>query len=464
MAAPVPASQQAVGLDSGGEGGTRHLSTTLFVRMWAAAHVIHLAGATDSRLDTPWNIVTFGTALIAVWSPRGRWLAVMAGAQVLDLVVEMPYSPDHWILAGAVNVAILLTLAWRRSCSLPAVAAAFPAARWILLIAYSAAALSKYNVTFLDPLRSCAGAIADTASFGLTRESGLGPAFVMATIAFETLIPILLMIRRTRRHGVRVAMVFHFILSASPGFAVVDFTAALYALFLLFLADEDVAAIVDRLARVTSRSAIVRDVRRAPWLAMALAFLALGFLGYASVRVSSAILFVASEVYLIAFLAAALLTWRTTRSAQALGRPLAVQVFVLLVVVVWAAMPYIGVRTSGVFTMFSGLRTEGASPNHVFMPSLQVSDWASDLVIIKRSNDPRVQAATGETIGLPVMGIRRLATENPALVVEGTLNGAPVTFGPGAGQIQLQPLTRWEDKLLLYRPVAVGTPRFCTMS
>ena len=167
---------------------------------------------------------------------------------------------------------------------------------------------------------------------------------------------------------------------------------------------------------------------------------------------SSAILFVAAEVYLVAFLAACLLTWRGARPARALGRPPAVQVPVLVLGVVWVAMPYFGVRTSGVFTMFSGLRTERASPNHVFMPSLHVSDWASDLVIIERSNDPRIQAARGEAIGLPVMGIRRLATENPAHVVEGTLNGGPVTFGSGEGQIPLHPLTRWEDKLLLYPP------------
>ena len=146
---------------------------------------------------------------------------------------------------------------------------------------------------------------------------------------------------------------------------------------------------------------------------------------------SSAILFVASEVYLVAFLAAALLTWRSTRPARALGRPLAVQVPVLLLIAAWAALPYLGIRTSGVFTMFSGLRTEGIFPNHLFMPSLHVAGWATDLVII----EPRTTRAS------TLRRVRRLGCLSwefaasppsfPALVVEGTLNGAHVTFGTG---------------------------------
>jgi hypothetical protein len=77
-------------------------------------------------------------------------------------------------------------------------------------VGYSAAALAKFNTAFLDPESSCAGAI---------------------------------------------AMAFHFVLSAGPAFAVVDFTAALYALFILFLSERDIESVLSRINWVASRSA-----------------------------------------------------------------------------------------------------------------------------------------------------------------------------------------------------------------
>lgn len=440
-------------------------SAALFVRMWAVAHIVHLSAANMGKLDTPWNIAVVVCALVLLRFPaRGPVFVVMAVAQLIDMVVEMPYSPDHWMLIAGVNLAILATMALRRSWDLPTLRAAFPAARLILLVAYSAAALSKYNSSFIDPVKSCATAIAGTASFGMTRSIDAGPLWAVITLVCETSIPILLLIPATRRHGVRVGLAFHFMLSASPAFAVVDFTATLFALFLLFLSDAEQGAFLDRIAAVAARSAIARDLRRWPLPAMAVALLGAGFSGYLSTRLAAGLMLVPAELYLLAVLLVALWTWPRRFPRRAFGHVVVVQLLVALLVGCWAASPYLGLRTTGVFTMFSGIRTEGGAPNHLFIPSMRITTWQDDLVVIDSSNDPAFDSAGGREIGTPLMALRRRATAFPGLEVKGHLDGKAVEYGPGAGQTHLAPLPWWQSKLLLFRPVAVGDKPFCSMS
>jgi len=443
----------------------RARATLLFVRMWALAHIIHLTASTGARLDSPWNITVVVAAVVLLLRPAaGAWLAVLACAQLVDMVVEMPFSPDHWMLMTFVNLAILVTMVARRSTGPAALEAAFPAARVIVLIAYSSAALAKWNTTFFDPVLSCADAIAGAASYGLAGTLDVGPLWVITVLACETSIPILLAIPRTRRHGVRLALAFHFTLSASPAFAVVDFTATLYALFLLFLSDRDIGNVLDRIRAVTSRSAIVRDANRKPWVTAALGLAVIGFAGYLSARAGAGFVLLGSEIYLLSMLLAVLLAWRSSRDTRPFGKPLWVQVPVIVLVALWASGPYLGLRTTGVFTMFSGLRTEGPSSNHLFLPTVHLTDWQDDVVVIESSNDPGLSEADGGVVEVPLMALRRLATDDPGLVVTGRLHGETVTFGPGPGQRRLEPLSGWEYKFLHFRPVAAGDQPFCSMS
>src|SRR5690349_8191097 len=174
-----------------------------FVRLWAFASIIHLTVQSHGRLDSPWSIATVLTAFVVLVQPRSMgWFAVMAVAQIADMVHELPESPDHWMVIAVANLAILATFAVRRQLGTAALATAFPAVRAIVLVAYVAAATAKWNSSFLDTAVSCAPAIADQASLGLTDGLGLDPLFVYSVLATEASIPILLLFRRTRRHGV----------------------------------------------------------------------------------------------------------------------------------------------------------------------------------------------------------------------------------------------------------------------
>lgn len=436
-----------------------------FVRLWAFAAIVHLVIQNDGRFDSPWNVTTVLAAFVVLVRPRSvGWFAVMAAAQLADLVAELPASPDHWMVIGFVDLAFLVALLVHRGQGSRALATAFPAVRVIVLVAYSAAALAKWNTTFLDAPLSCATAIAERASFGAATGLGLDPVYAYAVLATEAAIPALLLFRRTRRHGVRVGLAFHFVLSASPAFAVVDFTALLYAAFFLFLSDDDADRLLDRLAAISSRSAVVRDVRRFRVPVTVAAFLFFAFAGYVATGVHGAVAFVLIELVLAAVLLAGLLSWRGPAAARRFGSVSWWLVPVILLTAAWVASPYLGGRTTGVLTMFSGLRTEAGVENHLFLPTAHLTDWQEDLVTLRRSNDETLDRAAEQEVAVPLMALRRLATDDPDLVVEGVLDGEEVSFGPGPDQVHLVPLPYWQYKLLLFRPVGVGDVPFCSIS
>lgn len=438
--------------------------TLLFVRMWALAHIIHLLIANDYALDTPASIAVVALAFMVLLTPRsGPLFAAMALAQLVEYVVEMPFSPDHWAVVAFVNVAVLSSMAMHRSASVHALTRAIPAARVILLVSYAAAALSKWNFTFVDPLASCASALAQAATYGNMPFVSDVPHAAIGTLAAETSIALLLLLPPTRWLGVAIGLAFHFLLSASPAVEVGDFTSTLYALFFLFLHPNTVTRILDSLAAVADRSAIVRDARRMPWLTAVVAFLLLGFGGHASAVVAFALGYVLTQIYLLSLMIAALMAFAHSRDSVVVGRVQLIHLPVLALAVFWALNPYLGLRTTGVNTMFSNLRTEGGSPNHLFMPSIRLTQWQVDLVKLESSNDPQLQYGASRDLSVPLIGLRRMAEDNPYLIVTGTLAGERITFGRGEGQAAWQPLPWWLYKTVLMRPVASDETPFCSI-
>jgi hypothetical protein len=439
-------------------------TSVLFVRMWAIAHILHLLIADRSALDTPWNTAVVALALAVLLKPAsGRLFVAMLVAQLIEHTIEMPFSPDHWALVAMVNVAILLTMLAKRSTGLDALAATFPTARLLLLIAYGAAALSKWNTTFLDPVTSCANAIAGIITYGLVDPITDSYLVNWGTVATETAIFVLLALPRTRTWGVLLGLAFHFSLSASPIIVVGDYTSTVYALFFLFLRPEVVGSVLDRTSRWAGRSAVVRDARRRPPVTAALALVVLGFGGHVLGSAPVAAVYVLEQFYFVPLIIATALAVRQHRgSRQArIGRAHPLHVPVLLLAVLWALNPYLGLRTTGVNTMFSNLRTESPAPNHLFMPSWRVTDWQDEMVVLQSSTDPELQAGADNDLALPLVALRRIAMDRPGFEVTGVVDGETVTYGPGEGQVDLEPLPGWHHRLFLLRPVPTTEAPFC---
>jgi hypothetical protein len=191
---------------------------------------------------------------------------------------------------------------------------------------------------------------------------------------------------------------------------------------------------------------------------------AFGLTGHLAPGPATAVVYLGCQIYLLTFLLTALLTWRGARGVRSFGRPRAWQLPVVAVLLCWVALPYLGFRTTGVFTMFSGLRTEPGHENHLFLPTYPLAHFQDDFVTIESSNDPSLADAEDGIAGAPLMALRRLAMDDPDLVVTGIVAGERVTFGSGPGQTRLAPLNWWEYKFLHFRAVAAGDEPFCSLS
>ncbi|NNF54957.1 MAG: hypothetical protein HKN03_11000 [Acidimicrobiales bacterium] len=441
-------------------------STVLFLRMWAIAQIVHLWAAGGGMLTTPWAWGTVLAASAVLFRPTSRsFVGAMAAFQVLDYVWEMPFSPDHWVLAMAVNLLLLSVVVRRRADLLDGVASTLPAIRLVLLLAYGLAAIAKHNADFYNPVKSCAGALLSAASGGLVKGIALSTIAVVISVVVETSVPILLALPRARRFGVALAMIFHFGLSASPLFAVVDFTAILFPLFLLFLPNDDIEQIRLRLRDLSGKSQIARDIKRFPVPTVVLAVALIGVVGFAASVVSQASAWVIIEAYLFVVLFATITTIvkgrGVTATPRAFGRIRPAQLVVPLLLVVWGLSPYLGLRTTGVLSMFSNLQTEAAG-NHFFMPTIRLAGWQDEIILVSEANDDRVQALADVDAGIPLMALRRYHGENPDLQVTGTIGGETVSFG-GDGS-PWEELSWWESKFLLFRPFAAGETRFCPIA
>lgn len=384
-----------------------------------------------------------------------------------------PYVPDHQVLAALVNVTILAAyfMSGRTPSTSALVERVSPAARVILLVAYSAAAVSKYNTDFLAPVQSCASFMAHGSSFGMIeRDSVLAVGYVVMTIFFETTIPIVLLLPVTRRWGVLYACTFHFLVSLSPVTAVMDFTATLWALLLLFLPREDLEEIGGRITAELRRSRVILAVRDvpSPLLVGVAVLMVLG-----GSRIAGGIFVFLVLWAFVTTLGASLLvsTLRVLRSNRrrppGIGRLSLGQLLVVLSLVLLVTGPYLGFGTSSRFTMFSGVRTEGAGTNHLFLPSFHLVGSQEDYLVVLESDGDSgtLDTAAEEHAALPVVEINRILQDEEISAKFQTLDGREIVVTAGQDHPLRQSPNWWEAKTQHYRPFTVKgitEPGFCS--
>ena len=160
-----------------------------------------------------------------------------------------------------------LLMGWLANRDWSGIDRTFPAIRVVTLVAYGAAATSKWNTAFLDPSESCAVFIADKAMFGGLSSVPLGAEVaVVVAVGAETLIFLALLVPSTRRFGAAFGIFFHSLVSLSPAIAVSDFSAALFALFVLFPPQEQFELGQSVITRFASESLLFAPFRRHPGL------------------------------------------------------------------------------------------------------------------------------------------------------------------------------------------------------
>ncbi|HEY6881634.1 MAG TPA: hypothetical protein VI299_26590, partial [Polyangiales bacterium] len=359
------------------------------------------------------SIVSLGLVVAALARPDDlRVFALLLVTWSATKLDALPWIPNHILLALLVNGALLFALAfaWRRG--LPhegLIAHVARPLRGALLVLYFWVVVHKLNRDFFDPSVSCAVTLYREMREIYPRlpSSGLiEHATIWGTLVIEALVPLLLLTRRLALWGMLLGLSFHGLLALHGNSMIMSFSTEVYALYTVFLSRADLARLGVALRAFSAR----------PWAPRALHVLALlGALGLVATLVRIALgprhedgglwlefysgyvrrVWFCAVVALVGLLVRALRAPRVPEGEHAAALPLVPRATLLGLLPVLAfcngLAPYLGGKTATNFAMFSNLRVEGASTNHLFLPSgLLGTEYQTDLAHVLASSDPEL--------------------------------------------------------------------------
>jgi hypothetical protein len=457
-------------------------AVALFSVMWALAAVWHLLG--NPTIAPAWSqaLLTLGVGAVLLRPGAALPLGGLALAGLVTVWEEAPFLGNHWLLAGFVNLGILAAvvtgaLRGRAHDRLDLANRVLPMARLSLLGFYVFAGFAKLNSAFLDRSVSCAVFYyrESTDSVGLTGLQLGGAAWVehlviLGTVAVELSIPVLLVVRRTRRVGVVVALVFHTVLAVDHGHQFFDFSSVLFALFVLFLPPDAGSWVAERLGSVRARLAL-RDEQvpeRAHLALVAVPVLA-GLLVSLDVFTRTGALQAGWwpwQVYaLVTIVAAARFLQQAPAEASVRLAPHhALFALVPLLVVLNGITPYAEVKTGYGWNMYANLRTVDGETNHLVVPrTFPLTDEQADLVEILDSDAPALAWYAANDYALTWRALRTYVSERPDVRLRYRRGNAVVSLARAGDDPELvAPVPEWRDKVQLFRAVDLRSPERCT--
>lgn len=462
--------------------GIDHAGLALFSVMWALAAVWHLLGNPLVAPGGVQAVLAIAAGLVLARPGSVVPLTVLALAGLLTVWAEAPLLGNHWLLAGFVNLAIVLAVttgAVRRRWNDPAELATrlFPAARLCLLAFYAFASFAKVNSGFFDRSTSCAVFYfgESTDSLGLTALQLDGAAWlqwavIVGTVAVELSIPVLLVVRRTRHLGVVVGLVFHAVLALDHSHQFFDFSAVLAPLFVLFLAGSAGTWVAERVGSARARLALVDErLPRAVHLVLAvlpaLAGLAVAVdlldadaaleVGWWPWQLWAGLCIVATLRYL---------DQRPPAPTSRVLRPHHVAFLLVPLLVIGNGLtPYLELKTGYGWNMYSNLRTVDGESNHLLVRrTLPLTDEQSDLVRIINTDDVGLARYALDDYDLTWRQLRAYLADHPDVRISYQRGSQRVAVRHAADRPELvEPVPEWRQKLQLFRAVDRQSPERC---
>ena len=362
--------------------------------------------------------VAFWTACAVLTRPSSRVLMLLFSLLTTAYVVaSLPITPNHMVFVGILSLGIavetLRSLLLRQDDEFAATEFCrnvLPVARAGLILLYGLAVLHKLNQDYFKPEVSCGlklyDSIATSAGF-LPPTSTVNAGVVIAgSLLLETGIPLLLLAARTRFAGIILGTAFHSLLALHPNYMIASFSVLVVLLYGLFLPQNSVRvcrviwrrrlfhAVPHRLKSYIGALVAVAVVHIV-WLADLIALTCDGWLDAFARRVVVGTALTSCFVVLAAL---ASLYLMTRRPLEKHGFPtffprLGIPTLVLPLVVCNGLCPYLGLKTTTAFSMFSNIRTENGISNHLFVPAFtQIASYQRDLVTIRESSSPWLRA------------------------------------------------------------------------
>ena len=423
--------------------------------LWAFAllsHQMSYGVARASLLDAGLTLA----ALTVMAVPAAPLLGLLAALHLATVVQHLPTVYNHWYFGGLVSLTLLLAsgAAWWRGRGAPTRAdavlpAAFmPAARWGLLLLYFLSGLHKLNADFFDPAVSCAPVLYQGLRAGvpvLPDAPVMGPLAIGLTVLLELGLPVLLLVRRTRRAGVAAGILFHVLMAAAgyPRFSAIGL--ALLVLFVPSLPRPGPAFRGAAVATLLVAALLVPEQRDALFL-----WATLGLCG----GLRALCLVPAADDP-----GEGPVSWRPALPAL-LGPAL---------ILCSGVTPYLGLGTDRALSMYSNLRTEGGRSNHFLIPAdVQMASYQRDLVGLLESNAAPLARLAADRMLIPWAELRARLTEATSSSGRVSLtylrNGRRFEVGSAASDSLLAlPVSRFALKFLRFRPVESAGPRRCSV-
>lgn len=333
----------------------------------------------------PWPVALAFVAL-AIWvvsRPSVGRLTLWSALSAWWIVHHLPALSNHYslyllIAAAIVGAASVQSARARRLASGREIWPALrPALALTTVVMYFGAGFHKLNSAFFDPSVSCALDYADRFSLwyhlpALPRSAWAVAAVGGATLFWEVGGALALLMRRTQWLVLLICATAHGLLSLMMFY---DFSALAIALFVSFVPQKGRARIDDR-ARVYGPSII--GLTMAAW----------GIHQLVSFANTQRIVGAAFVIVAGWFLLADFGSWRRV-GAPVIERWHPVALLLPAAVLLLAATPYLGLRTTGNLSMFSNLRTEEGQTNHLVVPEgTQLFGYQHDVVIVQSDAGP----------------------------------------------------------------------------
>lgn len=457
----------------------------VFAVLWALATLLHVWVNPWSqavlRRPTLLGVTTVALALVALavlWRPRfPPSVVLLAALGLVTCWMEAPLLGNHWLLAAFVDLALLVAalLSWRgRGLDLERLTAGFvPAARLTLITFYAFAAFAKLNSAFLDPEVSCGVFYADELKRslhlgGLGGSSAWVRSLPVLVIAIEVAVPLLLLIGRTRHAGVALGLAYHGIIGLDMTHLFGDFSAVLTALFVLFLPPAFAGGVVD----LRRRHPGVAEAARLGTLVVSAVVLGALWIGQGEVTRrlfldGRAVAWIVADMAIVVVVGRFLL--RSHPPAVPLGLS-ALPTRWLLVVPAFVALngltPYLELKTSYGWNMYSNLETVGGATNHLVVPgTLTLTDVQRDLVRIEATNDPRLALYVNRRYDLPFLQLRAYLSDRPSASLIYQRGGQRHVASPASTDPALvRPVPGWQRKVQAFRAVDQTRPVRCQPS
>ena len=466
----------------------------VFAFCWALSGLLDIAPFA-AWFRSPTDTLFAASCLLVLLRPGSLWaFGAMNALRVAASLADSPENANHQVLFAVASATILATwlqVAWREGSPRRVTPARWrsafaPLLRAELLILYFFAVFHKLNHDYLDPVVSCAvntllAVVPAWVGDAIGSEPGPRHALIYGSLAAEVLIPVLLVIRPTRRVGVVAGVLFHSLL----GIRFFAFSTGLLALYSLFVP----GAVFQGAAAAAKRLREARDPRGwlyALWTARVAAVgLVVGFgwvasllrdpdAGIALPRAGFPALATLWVLGVLAVLAGLLLArearphWRE----RAPGRLISAGVLLVLPLLVFlnGVSPYLGLRTVPAFSMFSNLRTEGGITNHLFMPAtaLRVASYQEDLVTILAVEDDGLRRFARRP-RRTFFDLQRIVQK---MALEQGKTDIAISFRRGGRRVDLRNAERDPDlmarnpwlqrKLLRFRAVPISRRRECS--